>query len=216
MDGLLNLFINLPGLPREGRPKFVSCPKGSGLYPGLSRSPSKYWSIHIIVNIMKKYTNNSYSSSCSNFRYSIISILTNILILVNQRQNYIYHSYVNEKDYKLIYYYLSLTHKILVIIVFCIVDDPAPVSLVEPAQLTRVKMFGVHGASTLEAGLSKTLVKALAQTTPSYLRMKFSAQTGVSITLERCVWSSPIGEKMRRGAAVRVFGATCYGWIYAS
>lgn len=109
-----------------------------------------------------------------------------------------------------------LTHKILVIIVFCIVDDPAPVSLVEPAQLARVKVFGVHGASTLEAGLSKTLVKALAQTTPSYLRMKFSAQTRVSITLERCIWSSPIGEKMRRGAAVRIFRATCYGWIYAS
>ena len=112
--------------------------------------------------------------------------------------------------------YSSLTHKILVVIVIRIVDDPVPVTLIESAQSAGVIMFRIHGAPALETGLSKTFVKAFAQATSSYLGVKFTAQTGVSITLKRCIWSSSIGEEVRRGAAVWIFGATCYGRIYAS
>lgn len=90
------------------------------------------------------------------------------------------------------------------------------VPLIESAQSTGVIMLGVDGAAALEARLPETLIKALAETASSDLRMELTAQTRIPITLEGRVWTSTVGEQVRRRAAVRVFRAARYGRIYVS
>lgn len=109
-----------------------------------------------------------------------------------------------------------LTHEILVIVVIGIIDNPVTVPLIESTQSTSVIMLGVDGATALEACLPETLVKALAKAASSNLRMELAAQTRVPITLESRVWTSTVGEQMRRRAAVRVFRTARYGRIYVS
>lgn len=109
-----------------------------------------------------------------------------------------------------------LTHEILVIVVISIVDNPVAVPLIESAQSTGVIMLGVDGAAALEARLPETLIKALAETASSDLRMELTAQTRIPITLEGRVWTSTVGEQVRCRAAVRVFRAARYGRIYVS
>lgn len=77
-------------------------------------------------------------------------------------------------------------------------------------------MLGVDGAATLEARLPETLVKTLAEAAASNLRMKLTAQTRVPVPLEGRVWTSTVGEKVGRRAAVRIFGTARYGRIYVS
>lgn len=101
------------------------------------------------------------------------------------------------------------THKILVVVVVSVVDDPVTVPLIEPAQATNMIILGVDGATALKARLSQALVQALAQTASGDLRMELAAETRVPITLEGRIGSSAVGEHVRRRAAVRIFGAAC-------
>lgn len=103
--------------------------------------------------------------------------------------------------------YALLTHKVLIIVVVGIVDDPMTVPLIESAQSADMIVLGVNGAAALEARLPQALVQAFAEAAPGDLRVELAAETRVPVTLERRVRTPAIGEHVGRRATVRVFRA---------
>ena len=87
------------------------------------------------------------------------------------------------------------------------------VTLVEATEATSVKMLRINGASTLEARLPQALFQTLAQASSGDLRVKFSAQSGVPVSLKSRVRATSISEQVRRRTIVWIFGTSCYGWI---
>lgn len=110
----------------------------------------------------------------------------------------------------------KLTHKILVIVVVAVVNDPVPVLLVVPAEPAGTVLAGVDGAPAREARLAQALVEALAQAPTRDLRVELAAQPGVPEALEGSVRTPAVRKQVRGDAIVRVFGASCYGRIYVS
>ncbi|EZA62054.1 hypothetical protein X777_06740, partial [Ooceraea biroi] len=55
------------------------------------------------------------------------------------------------------------THKILIVVVVGVVDDPVTVPLIKPAQSADVIILGVDGAAALKARLSQAFIQAFAQ-----------------------------------------------------
>lgn len=102
----------------------------------------------------------------------------------------------------------SLTHKILVIVVIGVVNDPMAVPLIESAQSAGVVVLGVDGATALETRLTEAFVQAFAEAASGDLRVKLAAQTRIPITLERRVRPASVGEQVGRRAAVRILRAT--------
>lgn len=68
----------------------------------------------------------------------------------------------------------GLTHKVFIVIIIRIINNPVTVPLIKSAEPTNPKPFTINGRSALEASLPQTFVQAFAQRPAGYLRMEFS------------------------------------------